>query len=207
MTMSFNRSTSKLVTFLIASSLAGSTSLALEAVLLRHGVTSLGVLVVSNLITGAVGGTLILQFKILQHERRQVMEDRLRKVADVNHHVRNALAIVAYYGTRGGDAASAEMVSEAVKRIEWTLREVLPKGWDVGPRLRHPLIGSRNGAGKFPINNCAVLGKRISCPYAKSSFSGLFTRGADRPFLHQPGVEAPKAIAHADRIYDPRVKP
>jgi hypothetical protein len=131
MNISFARSKSKLVTFLIAGSLAGAVNLAFDALLLRHGVSSLEVLLVSNVVTAAVGGTLLLQLKIRKHERQQVLEDRLHKVADMNHHVRNALTVVAFYGTRGGDKASAERVSEAVKRIEWTLREVLPKGWDV----------------------------------------------------------------------------
>ena len=128
---SFRKSTSKLLTFLIAGSLAGAVSAAFDALLLRHGVPSLEVLLVSNAVTAAAGGTLLLQIKIRQHEKRQVLEDRLRKIADMNHHVRNALTVVAFYGTRGGNTASAERVSEAVKRIEWTLREVLPKGWEV----------------------------------------------------------------------------
>jgi len=131
MNIGSKRSTSKLVIFLIAGGLAGSLSLVFDALLLRRGVPSLGVLLVSNLITAAAGGTLLLQVKIRQQERRQVLEDRLRKVADMNHHVRNALAVVAFYGTRGHDTAAAQLVSEAVRRIEWTLREVLPKGWDV----------------------------------------------------------------------------
>jgi len=131
MNISFTRSKSKVVTFLIAGSLAGTVSLSVDALLLRHRVSSLEVLLVSNLVTAAVGGTLLLQIQIRQHERRLVLEDRQRKVADMNHHVRNALTVVAFYGTRGGDTASAERVSEAVKRIEWTLREVLPKGWEV----------------------------------------------------------------------------
>jgi hypothetical protein len=141
--MPFKGPTSKLVTFLIAGGLVGSISLVLDALLLSRGVPGLGVLLVSNLIVGAACGTLIIQLKILQEERRKVVEDRLRKVADVNHHVRNALAVVAFYGTRGGDAASAQVVSEAVKRIEWTLREVLPKGWDVQPLTPPSLAGKR----------------------------------------------------------------
>lgn len=176
MTMPSKRSTSKLVTFLLAGSLAGSICLALGAVLLRQGVPSLGVLLVSNLITGVAGGTLILQFKIRQQERRQIVEDRLSKVADMNHHVRNALALVAYYGTRGNDAASGQIVLEAVKRIEWTLREVLPKGWEPDPRFQYRLLKNSNRAGKLRNNNGIVLGNAISCAQAKSSFSGLFTR-------------------------------
>ena len=58
----------------------------------------------------------------------------------MNHHIRNALAVVAFYGTQGGNATSAELVSQAVKRIEWSLREVLPRGWDTYSLIRLPAV-------------------------------------------------------------------
>ena len=66
-----------------------------------------------------------------EREKQEVLEDRLAKVADVNHHVRNALSVVVFYGKQSGNAHAAQLVQEAVDRIEWTLREVLPKGWNI----------------------------------------------------------------------------
>jgi hypothetical protein len=71
--------------------------------------------------------TLALHRKICQLEKRRVNEDRLSTIADMNHHVRNALAVVAYYGTEGVNPTCAQLVSEAVERIDWALREVLPR--------------------------------------------------------------------------------
>ncbi len=124
--------TAKLVLFLTVGGLVGSAGLMAEVVLLRGGAPGFAILLLSNLITGAVAGTLFVQTKIREQERRQVAADRLSKIADMNHHVRNALAIVAFYGTQGGNPSAAQLVSQAVKRIEWTLREVLPRGWDLG---------------------------------------------------------------------------
>lgn len=143
--MPFKGSTSKLGTFLLAGTLAGAINLMLEAVLLRHGVPSLGVLLVSNLITGVAGGTLILHLKIVQQERRQVVEDRLRKLADMNHHVRNALAMVAFYGTRG---AAVWIVKDEVGRSLWKRRAAKSR------------LGKTPG--RFPLSHKLGYGE-ISC--------------------------------------------
>lgn len=129
--MTVNRPTTKLAFFLTVGGLVGSAGLIIEVVLLRGGVPGFAILLLSNLITGVVAGTLFVQAKVREQEKRQIAADRLSKIADMNHHVRNALAIVAFYGTQGGNATAAQLVSHAVKRIEWTLREVLPRGWDV----------------------------------------------------------------------------
>ncbi len=140
----------KLVLFLTVGGLVGSAGLMAEVVLLRGGAPGFAILVLSNLITGAVAGTLFVQTKIREQERRQVAAERLSKIADMNHHVRNALTIVAFYGTQAGNPSAAQLVSQAVKRIEWTLREVLPRGWDV-----HASPSS------FPAKDCGRRGERI----------------------------------------------
>lgn len=117
--------------FFAVGSLAGLFGIVLDVVLLRGGMPRFGILLLSNLIIGTIAGTLFVQIKVREQEQRQVVEDRLSKIADMNHHVRNALAVVAFYGTQSGNATSVELVSQAVKRIEWTLREVLPKGWNI----------------------------------------------------------------------------
>ena len=126
--MTFDRPTTRLLFCLAVGAIAGSIGLALDILLLRRGMPRLGILLLSNLITGALAGTLLVHFKIWQLEKRRAMQDRLSTIADMNHHVRNALAVVAYYGTEGANATRAQLVSQAVKRIEWALREVLPRG-------------------------------------------------------------------------------
>ena len=129
--MTFERPTTKLLFCLAVGGIAGSIGLALDILLLRRGMPRLGILLLSNLITGALAGTLLLHLKIWQMEKRRVIEKRLSTIADMNHHVRNALAVVAYYGTEGANATRAQLVSQAVKRIEWALREILPRGWNM----------------------------------------------------------------------------
>lgn len=113
----------------------GLLSLALDVLLTKSRIPGVLVAMWPHLVLGAAAGVLSVQLVILVQERREVVQDRLRKLADMNHHVRNALAIVAFYGTQGSPDG-AQLVSEAVKRIEWALREVLPKGWNVSTPVR-----------------------------------------------------------------------
>src|SRR5260370_8262624 len=125
--MMANQSGTKLLFFFAVGSLAGLFGIVLDVVLVRGGMPRFGILLLSNLIIGTIAGTLFVQIKVREQEQRQVVEDRLSKIADMNHHVRNALAVVAFYGTQSGNATSVELVSQAVTRIERPLRKVLPK--------------------------------------------------------------------------------
>jgi Tfp pilus assembly protein PilV len=121
----------RLAAFLVAAGVVAVIGLVFEALLFGRSDDKLGILCLSNAITGIVAGALYVQSRLREWEKQQVLEERLRKIADMNHHVRNALAVVQFYGTQRGDCYATEAVAEAVKRIEWTLREVLPKGWNV----------------------------------------------------------------------------
>jgi len=121
----------RLAAFLVSAGLVAIVGLVLDAVLFGRGDHKLGILFFSNAITGVIAGALYVQNRLRQWEKQQVLQERLQKIADMNHHVRNALAVVQFYGTQRGDRNVTEAVAEAVKRIEWTLREVLPKGWSL----------------------------------------------------------------------------
>jgi hypothetical protein len=102
--------------------------------LLREGVPRIGVLILSNLLTGLVAGALLLQNKIRAQERQHLLQERLQKISEMNHHVRNALQVVAFYKHMTEDPKVARLIEESIRRIEWTLEEILPRGWDIeGP--------------------------------------------------------------------------
>lgn len=74
---------------------------------------------------------------------RQSDRDRLRMAADVNHHVRNALATVLYSVHLKRDPELNQVTQDAVNRIDWVLREVLWEN-DLHPSSRTSrLHGSR----------------------------------------------------------------
>jgi hypothetical protein len=65
----------------------------------------------------------------LRHERELKRQRKLLDViADMNHHTRNALqVIVSRSALSMADANAVEDIRQAVGRIDWCLREVLPK--------------------------------------------------------------------------------
>jgi len=45
--------------------------------------------------------------------------------------VRNALQVVSFYRYQITDPEAARLLQDSIKRIEWTLEEVLPRGWNI----------------------------------------------------------------------------
>lgn len=75
-------------------------------------------------------GLLVFQVLTDIQERYQAMVDRLLRIAELNHHVRNVLQVIAFHNVpelqRSPEAI--QQVNAAVIRIESVLREVLPAG-------------------------------------------------------------------------------
>ncbi|HKD92922.1 MAG TPA: hypothetical protein VKB56_13510 [Terriglobales bacterium] len=59
-----------------------------------------------------------------ERESRRLHEVR-RLVADMNHHVRNALQVISYANATTPGGQFSDLVRSSVERIEWALREVL----------------------------------------------------------------------------------
>ncbi len=83
---------------------------------------------VSNLILSVI--TFVLVWRLVrysQQQRREVMR-RLEVIDEMNHHIRNALQVIAFNvrPTTRNDWEMIEM-KQAVERIHWSLREILPK--------------------------------------------------------------------------------
>ena len=97
-----------------------------DRLLARDGVTRSEILLTSNGLTGLVAGYLFYTLALNERMRREQMRDRLRTIADMNHHIRNALQVITYATATGKDEQSVELIRSSVERIEWTLREVLP---------------------------------------------------------------------------------
>ena len=68
----------------------------------------------------------LLLFQILTdiQERYQVMLDRLQRIAELNHHIRNALQVIAYYNVPERSEGAIQQVNAEIVRIESVLREV-----------------------------------------------------------------------------------
>ena len=70
-----------------------------------------------------------LGYKVVQsyRQRQEQVRKRLSIIADMNHHVRNALQVISLSAYSSSDREHLEAVKSSVNRIQWALRELLPK--------------------------------------------------------------------------------
>lgn len=71
-------------------------------------------------------------------ERRHMVALRLQVIEAMNHHIRNALDVISLSTHTSHDMQSVAVISEAIDRIDWALREILPHNapWSEGERER-----------------------------------------------------------------------
>ncbi len=100
---------------------------AFDRLLLKEGATRTDVLLTSNSLTAIVTGLLFYTLGNQERERRRLVQQRLRTIAEMNHYIRNALQIITYVAASQTHAESVELIRSSVERIEWALREVLPE--------------------------------------------------------------------------------
>jgi hypothetical protein len=81
---------------------------------------------VSDAISSLVIGLLSYRLFRMQQQRREYVRHKVEVIADMNHHVRNALQIISLT-THGKDKQEIGAIRESVNRIQWALRELLPK--------------------------------------------------------------------------------
>ena len=85
-------------------------------------------MVAADAVVAALAGLLL--FKVLADARRRHREllRHMETIAEMNHHIRNALQVIAYHNVSHPSSGQAvDQVGEAVERIEWALREILPE--------------------------------------------------------------------------------
>ena len=77
------------------------------------------------LVVGGLVSTLLRRTR----DRRRANIERLRIVAECNHHIRNALQVLIVSGDArtGQGALGVQQVAQSVRRIESTLAEILPR--------------------------------------------------------------------------------
>jgi hypothetical protein len=124
-----NRATSKEILIAVAICFGGAVFLVSELMhyllvpeLGRHGER-----MVAEAVSGVIVGYLASQLFRAIVERREATVARLQMISEMNHHVRNALVAISLSTDEIQNQQSVRFVLEAVDRIEWTLREILPR--------------------------------------------------------------------------------
>ncbi len=114
---------------LLVALIVGALGFFLDRVLIREGIPRFGMLLISSGLTGLFAGGLF--YRMVREERasRERVRERMRTVAELNHHIRNALQVIKFLGGKENsslDAAQLQLINDSVDRIEWALRSVLP---------------------------------------------------------------------------------
>jgi hypothetical protein len=72
---------------------------------------------------GIIAGLLIYR---LERNRAKYLNEKLKTIELMNHHVRNALQVIVDSAYLHGHAQQLDEIQMSVKRIDWALREILP---------------------------------------------------------------------------------
>lgn len=77
---------------------------------------------VDDLIVGVLAGFVVFAY---EQRRYATTRDRIKVIAAMNHHVRNALQAITFspYAEHG---KQIELIENAARRIQWALDEILP---------------------------------------------------------------------------------
>ncbi len=78
---------------------------------------------VDNLAAGIAAGVVVLLY---ERWRQREVDRKLQTIRLMNHHVRNALQIISAASYSADGTEQPASIRDAVRRIEWALREVLP---------------------------------------------------------------------------------
>ncbi len=108
----------------------------LDWLLVKEGLPRLDMIIFSNGLTGLFAGGLFWQMAREAKASRDLIAERMKTIAELNHHIRNALQVIKFLGGQkraGLDAVQLQLINDSADRIEWALQEVLPR-YPIGNR-------------------------------------------------------------------------
>jgi hypothetical protein len=97
----------------------------MDSILASRGVTPHEA-IWDDLISGSIVGMLLVVLLVSGDRARHEQRRRLRLIAEMNHHVRNALQIIYSSASCSSDKRHLDQINSSVDRIDWALREILP---------------------------------------------------------------------------------
>jgi hypothetical protein len=121
-----------------------------DYLLVKEGFRRVDILLESNVLTGIVAAVFFYYLSNYQRERRRMVQQQLRTIAEMNHHIRNALQIITYAASTQRHEDSVELVRTSVERIEWSLREVLPTYAPTGPEAPKLPVETAHASNRSP---------------------------------------------------------
>ncbi|MGA9510044.1 MAG: hypothetical protein WBV55_15610 [Candidatus Sulfotelmatobacter sp.] len=90
-------------------------------------------------LSALVVSCLVAKLVHMSRERHRLVMARMQVIAEMNHHIRNALSPVALSLDETDNQELNRVIVEAVDRIDWALREILPRELPLPEGQRHQL--------------------------------------------------------------------
>lgn len=81
----------------------------------------------SDAAAALICGFVFMLFLRLYRQQRALLRQRVEVIANMNHHVRNALQVIEFNSYSTSDQQKLLAINSSVNRIQWALRELLPK--------------------------------------------------------------------------------
>jgi hypothetical protein len=116
--------------FLVVTLVVAAIGFFFDNLIVKEGLPRIAMLILSNTITGLFAAGLFYQVIREERANRELVRARMKTIAELNHHIRNALQVIKFLGAQQRsslDAMQLQLINDSVDRIEWALREVLPK--------------------------------------------------------------------------------
>ncbi len=82
---------------------------------------------------------LVAKLASTNRRQRRLTVARMQVIAEMNHHIRNALAPIALSADAIENQQLLRVISDGVERIDWALREILPREIPLPEGQRHQL--------------------------------------------------------------------
>ena len=117
---------SQLIWLMVPSAVIGATISILGIAVDRFLTNAERPILLSDYLQGLAAALLFYVVAMYYSAYQQALLAQLKMVAEVNHHVRNALAAMTFAAHLSQSRELADVNQKAVSRIEWALREVLP---------------------------------------------------------------------------------
>jgi hypothetical protein len=99
----------------------------MDRLLLTEGVPRFDLLLISNALVGGAAAALVVVVAVRGKRHAAFVSSRMRVIAEMNHHIRNALQVIQYTSLTSHSETEMKAMRQAVQRITWALREVLPQ--------------------------------------------------------------------------------
>ena len=99
----------------------------LDRVILHEYESGFTAIELSNSLGGIIAGGLVFRLLQYERERRKRLRQKIAVIADMNHHVRNALQVISFQTYSTADKEQFEAIRDSMERIQWALKEILPR--------------------------------------------------------------------------------